>query len=100
VADGAIQRYAALQKNFLADIAGSLDAVEIIAGDGVNQSGDDVLARVAFLQGDPDIGVDERRAGRLELHGRGSGQCEVGNFSNVHAEIAVRAFFEKRTGAR
>ncbi len=44
MADGAIQRDAALQKDFFADIAGSFDAVEVIAGDGVNQAGDDILA--------------------------------------------------------
>ena len=51
VADGAIQSDAALQKNFFADVARSLDSVEIIAGDGVNQPGDDVLARLVLLAG-------------------------------------------------
>src|SRR5512135_3050855 len=55
---------------------------------------------MTFLQSNADIGVDERGAGRLELHRRGSGECEIGDFRNVHAEIAVGAFFEKRAGAR
>ena len=100
VSDRVIQSDAPLQENLLAYIAGTLDAVEIIVGDGVNQAGDDVLARLAFLQGDADIGVDECRAGRLELHGGGSGEREIGDLRNIHAEIAVGAFFEKGTGAR
>ena len=100
MADGAIESYAALQENFLADAARALHSVEIIAGDGVNQAGDDVLAGLSFLQRDADIGVDECGAGRLELHRLGGSQCEIGDLRDVHAKIAVGAFFEKRAGAR
>ena len=44
MSDRVIQSDTPLQENLLAYIAGALDAVQIIVGDGVNEPGDDVLA--------------------------------------------------------
>ena len=99
VSERAVQRDAALQKNLFADRALAFDFREIIRSDGIDQSGDDVLARVTLLLGDANVGVDEGRAGRFELHRRRRGQREVGDVGHLDAEIALGALFEKRTGA-
>ena len=69
--DGAVQCDTALEEHFPAHGALSFDLGEVIGSDGIDQPGDDVFARVPLLLGKADIRVDERRAGRLELHGGG-----------------------------
>ena len=83
MADGAVEGDAALQENFLARRRVALDSVEVIGGDGVDEAGDDVLARLPLLQGDADVGVDEGGAGRLELDRRRRPQRDVGDLRDV-----------------
>ena len=99
VSDGAVQRDTALEKNFLPDIARPLDAIQIIAGNGIHQPGDDIVAGMPLLLSEANVGIDEGRAGRLELHGRRSGQRQIGDVRDRDAEIAVGALLQEGAGA-
>ncbi len=70
MAHGAVQRYTALQEHLFAHGTRALDLGEIVCSNGVDQAGHNVFTRLALLEGDADVGIDERRAGRLELHRR------------------------------
>ena len=68
VPDGSVQRDASLQEDFLSHVARAFDTIQIIAGNGIHQSGDDVVPGVALLLGETNVGIDEGCAGRLEVH--------------------------------
>ena len=94
-----VQRHAALQKHLPADATRPLDLCEVVGGDGINQPGDNIVVRMPLLLGGTNIGVDERRAGRFEMHGRVGTQRHAGYFRHRHAEVAPGAFFQKGAGA-
>ena len=99
VAHGAVQGNAALQEHFLAHDPRPLDLGEIVRGDRIDQPGDDVLARLALLECDADVGIDERRAGRLELHRGRCGERGPGDLRHRDAEVPLGALFQERAGA-
>ena len=98
IADRAVQRDATLQEDFLSHVARSLDAIQIISGNGIDETGDDVVAGMALLLGETNVGIDEGRAGRLEMHRGGGGQRQVGDVRDADAEVAMGALFQE--GAR
>ena len=96
---GPVQGNAALQEYLFAHDPRTLDLGEIVCGDGVDQAGDDVFARLALLERDADVGIDERRAGCLELHRGLCGKRGPGDFQHRDAEVPLGALFQKRAGA-
>ena len=52
---GAVEGDASLQEHFLSHDPRSLDPSEVIAGNRINQSGNNVVARAALLLGDPQL---------------------------------------------
>ena len=87
ISDRPVQSHPSLQEYLLADRALPFDFREVVFGDCVYQPRKNVVVPLALLLGDANVGIDERRASRLEFHRRRSSQCDVGDLRHTDPEI-------------
>jgi len=93
--NSAVQRNATLEEHLLPHRARTLDPSKVVAGDRIHQSRDDIVARATLLESDADVGVDERRTGRFEVHRGFGGLRNASDVTDADAQIALGAFLEK-----
>jgi hypothetical protein len=85
----ALFSHSPLQKHLLPDRALSFDFRKVVLGDGINQAGENVVASLALLLGNADVGIDERRTGCLEFHRSGCTQCDLCDIRDIDPQVAL-----------
>ena len=98
--DGLVLGYAALQNDIFADGPVAHNAVEIIGNDGGDDTGGNIFARRALLNGIADVGIDKGGTMFAELQRLVCCQRDIADFPGIgNIQIALRRFFQKRSGS-
>jgi hypothetical protein len=84
-----------LQKYLFPNRALSFYFREVVFSDCIHQAGEDVVAPLALLLGDADVGIDECRASGFEFNRRRRSQRKVCDVADIDPKIALRALLKK-----
>ncbi len=87
--------HAALHKDFFSHLPVSFDAVGVVHADGIDQPGNNILMRYAFVNGILDIRRDKCGALVVEVRRALSFHCNIRDVFHGHIQRFQRRLFKK-----